>query len=174
MTFYDDGKIQIRSMENTDIEDLSAAFKNQNWDGRKEILAQYFLEQESDKRTVLVASYEGAAAGYLTLLPETSTGPFAHQKIPEIKDFNVFIPYRNKGIGTKLMDCIESIAKQHFSSISLAVGLYPDYGTAQIMYVKRGYIPDGSGIWYNEKQLKQHEPCINDDNLNLYFWKHFA
>ena len=27
--------------------------------------------------------------------------------------------------------------------------MYADYGTAQRMYVKRGYIPDGRGIMYN-------------------------
>lgn len=106
------------------------------------------------------------------MLPETTTGPFANQGIPEIKDFNVLMEYRRKRIGTKLMDCAETIAKETNDSISLGVGLYPDYGAAQIMYIKRGYIPDGSGIWHNGKQLKPYEQCVNDDDLNMYFIKH--
>jgi hypothetical protein len=32
--------------------------------------------------------------------------------------------------------------------VGLGVGLYPDYGTAQRMYVRRGYLPDGRGVIY--------------------------
>jgi len=39
------------------------------------------------------------------------------------------------------------------------------------MYVKRGYIPDGSGVWYKGKQLEQYSKCENDDDLILYFLK---
>ena len=39
------------------------------------------------------------------------------------------------------------------------------------MYVKRGYIPDGTGAWYRGKPLGQYAPCVNDDDLNLYFTK---
>jgi hypothetical protein len=39
------------------------------------------------------------------------------------------------------------------------------------MYVKRGYIPDGTGAWYNEQQLEQYAKCKNDDDLTLYFHK---
>jgi len=41
------------------------------------------------------------------------------------------------------------------------------------MYVKRGYIPDGTGVWYNGKQLEQYAKCENDDDLTLHFLKTF-
>ncbi|MGL5642479.1 MAG: GNAT family N-acetyltransferase, partial [Paraclostridium sp.] len=98
-------------------------------------------------------------------------GPFACKKIPEIIDFNVFIKYQNKGIGSKLMYCIESIAKNLNDSVSLGVGLHYGYGAAQRMYVKRGYVFDGSGVWYQNKQLEQYSKCENDDDLVLYMIK---
>ncbi len=45
------------------------------------------------------------------------------------------------------------------------------YGSAQRMYVKRGYIPDGSGVWYQDKICAPHGDCKNDDDLVLYLSK---
>jgi hypothetical protein len=40
------------------------------------------------------------------------------------------------------------------------------------MYVKRGYIPDGTGVWYRNKPCAQYETEIaNDDNLVLFLSK---
>ena len=52
----------IRNMIKSDIESLSHGFMNQGWPGREEILARYFLEQESGEREVLVAEIDGAVA----------------------------------------------------------------------------------------------------------------
>ena len=39
------------------------------------------------------------------------------------------------------------------------------------MCVKRGFIPDGTGVWYQGEQLEQYIDCVNDDDLLLYFSK---
>lgn len=39
------------------------------------------------------------------------------------------------------------------------------------MYVKRGYIPDGGGVWYGGKVCEQYAQCRNDDELVLYLSK---
>ena len=69
------------------------------------------------------------------------------------------------------MDVAEELAKKKSDYVSLAVGLHNVYGSAQRMYVKRGYIPDGSGVWYNGKILEPYSSCVNDDDLILYFSK---
>ncbi len=45
------------------------------------------------------------------------------------------------------------------------------YGAAQRLYIRRGYLPDGSGIWYQDKHLAAGESCKNDDDLVLYMSK---
>jgi hypothetical protein len=50
--------------------------------------------------------------------------------------------------------------------------MYPDYGPAQILYVKRGYIPDGRGLYYNARQIQPGEQVIVDDDLTLQLIKH--
>ena len=69
------------------------------------------------------------------------------------------------------MDITEQLAKDMSDSVSLAVGLHSGYGSAQRMYVKRGYIPDGSGVWYKGVQLEQYAACENNDDLILYLSK---
>ena len=69
------------------------------------------------------------------------------------------------------MDMAEQIAKEYSDVVYLGVGLHSGYGSAQRMYVKRGYIPDGSGVWYQDKVCEQYAACNNDDDLVLYFSK---
>ena len=37
--------------------------------------------------------------------------------------------------------------------------------------MKRGYVFDGSGLWYRDKPLEQYAPCAADDDLVLYLSK---
>ncbi|MBO6405196.1 GNAT family N-acetyltransferase, partial [Enterococcus faecalis] len=32
-------------------------------------------------------------------------------------------------------------------------------------------VPDGSGVWFQNKQLKPNDRCVNDDALVLYLSK---
>lgn len=70
------------------------------------------------------------------------------------------------------MDAAEQIAAQHGDTVCLGVGLCREYGSAQRMYVQRGYIPDGSGVWYQNRQCVQYETtCTIDDDLVLFLSK---
>lgn len=121
---------------------------------------------------MLVGLFQGVFAGYLTLLPSPAGGPWAGQQIPEICDFNVLKKFRGHGFGWALMDAAEAEAAKTSPVVTLGVGLYTDYGTAQRMYIKRGYLPDGSGLWYGgEAPLPPGAPCVNDDDLVLYLSK---
>ena len=157
----------IRNMIKSDIESLSHGFMNQGWPAREEILASYFWEQASGDREVLVAEIDGAVAGYVTILPSAKHGPFA-SIYPELSDFNVFEPFRNKGIGNRLLEKAEQGVKRFSGKVCLGVGLHLGYGPAQRLYIKRGYIPDGTGVWYRNKPLEMGASCQNDDDLVLY------
>ena len=160
----------IRKMQESDIQDLSRGFISQGWPGREEILARYFLEQECGEREVLVAEVEGAVAGYITILPTAKQGPFA-EIYPELSDFNVFEPFQNQGIGNLLMEEAEKRVKLISDKVTLGVGLHSGYGPAQRLYIKRGYIPDGSGVWYRNQPLEMNVIIQDNDDLVLYLSK---
>ena len=160
----------VRKMLFEDIEGLSNAFIQQGWPGRREILKNYFLEQEAGERQVLVAVVGRFLAGYITVIPLAKHGPFAGL-YPELTDFNVFESFQKRGIGTALLDKAEQVALKYSDVVTLGVGLHKGYGPAQRLYVKRGYIPDGSGLWFNNELLASYAPCENSDDLVLYFSK---
>ena len=163
----------IRKMQESDIKNLSRGFISQGWPSREEILTRYFKEQESGEREVLVAEVEGAVAGYITILPSAKHGPFA-EVYPELSDFNVFEPFRNQGVGNQLLEEAEKRVKLVSIKVSLGVGLHSGYGPAQRLYIKRGYIPDGTGVWYRNQPLEMNATSQNNDDLVLYLVKEFG
>lgn len=165
--------IQIRNMIKSDIINFNKEFKLQGWEKPISLFEKYYEEQENGIRRVFLACNDKQVLGYATLIPNDENGPFANKKIPTLRDFNVLEKYQNKGIGTALLDKIEDTVKEYSKSICLGVGLHPGYGSAQRMYIKRGYIPDGSGVWYNNMLLEQNAQCRNDDDLVLYLIKEF-
>ena len=161
----------IRKMQTSDVKELSQGFINQGWPGREEILARYFLEQECKEREVLVAEVGGDLAGYITILPCAKQGPFA-EIYPELSDFNVFEPFQNQGIGNLLMEEAEKRVKLISDKVTLGVGLHSGYGPAQRLYIKRGYIPDGTGVWYQNHQPAMNAVCEDIGELVLYLSKY--
>lgn len=160
----------IRAMRQTDIETINKQFTAQGWAARTTVLERYLVEQQAGIRQTFVADQAGDVAGYVTLLTTARTGPFAG-KLPEISDFNVFTKFQRHGIGSTLLDAAEQAAAQLAAAVSLGVGLHAGYGPAQRLYVKRGYVPDGSGVWYQDKPLPMNAPSRNDDDLVLYMSK---
>ena len=160
----------IRKMQESDIKELSRGFISQGWPSREEILTRYFKEQECGEREVLVAEVEGALAGYITILPCAKQGPFAGMA-PELSDFNVFEPFQNQGIGNLLLEEAEKRVRLISDNVTLGVGLHSGYGPAQRLYIKRGYIPDGTGIWYQNHQPAMNAVCEDIGELVLYLSK---
>ena len=160
----------IRKMQESDIKELSRGFIRQGWPSREEILTRYFKEQESGEREVLVAEVEGALAGYITILSCAKQGPFA-EIYPELSDFNVFEPFQNQGIGNLLLEEAEKQVRLISDKVTLGVGLHSGYGPAQRLYIKRGYIPDGTGVWYQNHQPAMNAVCEDIGELVLYLSK---
>lgn len=166
--------IHIREMLEADAEMISNALSRQGWDKPVILYRQYFQETCAGKRTVLVASQDGDFAGYVTILWESDYPPFQAQNIPEIADFNVLLKYRRQGIGNALMQFAEACAAKRTDVVGIGVGLTADYGAAQILYAKRGYIPDGLGIFQGGRHLEQGDQAQIDHDIALYFTKRIA
>jgi len=159
----------IRALRDDDPEVISGAMTAIGWEKPVSQYEKYVADQRAGLRSVLVATVDGEYAGYVTVWWESPYEPF--KGIPEIQDFNVLPRFRRRGIGTGLMDAAEALVAERSDVVGLGVGLYADYGTAQRMYVRRGYIPDGRGILYNLKQVPPGELVRNDDDATLMFTK---
>ena len=164
-------EVIYRPMIESDIEQMDAGFIAQGWGSRRAVLEKYYREQADGTRYVVFAEMDGKAVGYATLLRNDPHGPFANQNLPVVNDFNVLECCQGHGVGSGILDRIEAYAATFSDVITLGVGMHPGYGSAQRLYAKRGYIPDGSGLWYRDRLLAMNEECCNNDDLVLYLSK---
>ena len=70
-----------------------------------------------------------------------------------------------------LLDRAEAEVACRSDVVGIGVGLHPGYNDAQRLYVKRGYIPDGLGITYRDRYLREGEQVVLDDDLVLHLKK---
>ena len=163
--------LTLQELVAADIVEIAAAFAKLGWDKPASQYERYLAEQEPGERVTVVARWDGIFVGYLNVLWCSDYVPFLEATIPEIADFNVLPDWRKRGIGTTLMDEAERVISERSLVAGIGVGMTADYGAAQRLYVKRGYIPDGRGLTYDGKTLEHGESTINDDGLVLYFTK---
>jgi GNAT superfamily N-acetyltransferase len=159
-------KLLIRLLESKDIAQMAKA-----WNKPASQYAQYFMEQEQGIRAIYLAFVEEQFAGYLTICWTSGYEPFRSEKIPEIVDFNILPKFRRQGIGSQLMNTAEAEIAKMSSVAGIGVGMDPDYGAAQRLYVLRGYVPDGRGLHYHGRHIRYGEEITVDDSLALYLTK---
>lgn len=174
LVYYLDHDLTVRPMEPGDCAAFHQGFAAQGWDKPLSQFQQYYEEQQRGEKKILVAAWQGEPAGYTTLLPQASAGPFAGKGWPEVCDFNVLEKFQRRGIGSRILDAAEELAARESDAICLGVGLYQGYGAAQRLYVKRGYVFDGSGLWYGDHPQEPCGPCVADDSLVLYLSKRLS
>ena len=161
----------IRLIESKDIPPIAKAFEGLGWNKPASQYERYLMDQEMKVRDVYVAFIKEQFAGYLTICWSSNYEPFQKENIPEIVDFNVLPEFRRQGIGSQLMDKAESKMAKISSFAGIGVGMTPDYGAAQRLYVLRGYVPDGRGLHYRGHYAAYDEEITIDDSLALYFTK---
>ena len=118
-----------------DIPVIVSAFSDIGWNKPSSIYQAYFEEQLLNKRCVWIAWHNEIFLGYVTLKWVSNYKSFKTKNIPEINDLNVLPKYRKQGIATKLLYLAEIEARKRSQYIGLGVGLDPDYGAAQKLYV---------------------------------------
>ena len=144
----------------------------QGWTHQKKEKYEERLKDVAEKKCVaLAAEYKKNVAGYFNIYFNTKCSIFQNKGYPELIDLGVFMKYRRKGIGNILMEVAEDIAKKYADTVIIGVGLHRDYGQAQRMYVKRGFIFDGSGLWWKGRPLEPYADLKNDDEAALYMYK---
>lgn len=155
----------IRDLEESDCQIIENAFAAQGWGKKASKYQKILAQQEKGERDFLFAALDGVFAGYVTICWKANYLPFREKGIPEIVDFNVLKKFQRKGIGTALMDEAEKRISKVSKIAGIGFGLTKDYGPAQILYIKRGYIPDGNGIVMDSKPLAYETQVTVGDDL---------
>lgn len=134
--------------------------------------ARCFAEQDEGKRDILIAVQGDAVIGYVFLNFYPRYQPFRRLGIPEIQDLFVSSSARRQGVGEALVrTCEERARARQCSDMGIAVGLHAGFGSAQRLYVRLGYVPDGAGVMYDREAVHMGDMRIIDDDLTLMMLK---
>lgn len=140
-------QVEIRPLTAADPFVITQAFAALGWPGKTIAhYRRYLDDQAAGTRAVFVAMPEDRFAGYLTVCWASDYAPFRAAGIPEIVDLNVLSQFRRRRIASTLMDTAEGLISARTDTAGLGVGLYADYAAAHLMYLSRGYLPDGRGV----------------------------
>jgi GNAT superfamily N-acetyltransferase len=123
--------------------------------------------QTKGAMTVATAYVDETVVGFGYLDRTSQNARFRAAGIPEIKDLHVAELYRRQGVATAIVAFLEDTARSGGSRrVGLGVGLNADYGSAQRLYARLGYIPDGCGVtWRNRPVRPRAFVRLNDDLL---------
>ena len=163
----------IRDISRDDFSELKKHFgKNTIYKKANNHWQNYLKEHEDRNRIVKIVVINGKAIGLGTLKLKSDYPNFSKNNIPEINDILVAPEFRKQGVGKSIVESFENSAREHsFTQIGLAVGLYADYGAAQRLYIKMGYVPNGDGITYRNNTVIPGESYPVDDDLLLWLTK---
>ncbi len=155
-----------------DIAALNAIAAGNNSFKAPDYFARCLQEQAEGRRLVHIARLDGVPAGYGMLNWHPQYALYRRMDIPEIQDLNVMPHFRKQGIATALIHGFEEIARgAGRGDMGISVGLYADYGAAQRLYIKMGYVPDGYGVTYDRQPVRVGEIRPVDDELCLMLVK---
>ncbi|MDF1761427.1 MAG: GNAT family N-acetyltransferase [Coxiellaceae bacterium] len=164
--------VTIKKLNSTDIEALSKAFINENYYKPVELFQRYLTEQDAGMRSVWSAlNKDGRYLAYVTVLWSSGYALFADNNVPEINDFNVVPSQQGRGIGKNLLDFIEGEVAREHNRVGLGVGLFKDYGMAQSLYVRCGYVPNKDGVTSHLEPVVAGKSYAMDDDLILWLTK---
>jgi len=163
--------IKIKLLSAADILSIEAKPSFLNFNAPAPYFEKLLAAQKKGEIVFLVAHVGNVIAGFVYVKWWADYPPFAEQNIPEIRDLRVMAEFRRRGVATALMDEAERRIFKRSMFAGLGVGLYTDYGPAQKLYIKRGYIPDGRGLMYHNHAVSPGRDVFVDDDLLLFLTK---
>ena len=156
-------------------------------DGNPESTVRFLIEWVSDgeaeARSYLADHAEPAGAsliatdgfdiiGYLAIVWESNYAGFGSRGVPLVHQIAVAGLFRRQGVATLLMDTAEQLVRDRgIATLGITVGLFDEYGPAQRLYARRGYIPDGRGACRGQRPLSKGMQVTMDDDLIIWLTK---
>ena len=123
----------------------------------------------------LIATNGGEVIGYVAIVWESNYEGFRSRGIPLVHQIIVAEPFRRRGVSTALMDAAEQLARDRgVATLGITVGLFDEYGPAQRLYARRGYVPDGRGACQGQRPLSEGVRVTMNHDLIMWLTKDLA
>lgn len=161
---------EIVPVLNADVEAITALFAREYYASLEEAIA-HFADHIGGDGASFLAYVEGTWAGFITIRWVSHNPDFRANKIPLIHYIEVFQPFRRQSIASRLMEVAEDLIATRATKVGITVGLTEEYGGAQRLYAKRGYLPDGRGACQAHCPLRHGELVTMDHDLIIWLTK---
>jgi ribosomal protein S18 acetylase RimI-like enzyme len=151
---------------------------NDTFDSVIGVAAQYFFNgSEAEARdnvgafdeadTSFIIAYAGSEpVGTVTVRWNPNYPPFRDAGIPFIQNIEIRYELRGQGYGSRVLAAVERLIGARATRAGICVALHDDYGPAQRLYAKRGYIPDGRGACHRFTPLREGDTItLGGDHL---------
>ena len=123
----------------------------------------------------LIATNGAEVVGYVAIVWESNYEGFRSRGVPLLHQIIVAEPFRRRGVATRLMDAAEQLAcDRGVATLGITVGLFDQYGPAQRLYARRGYVPDGRGACQGQRPLSKGARVTMDHDLIMWLTKDLA
>jgi GNAT superfamily N-acetyltransferase len=133
---------------------------------------RYQADHSEPEGASLIATRGRDVIGFAAILWESNYAEFRSRGIPLVHQVAVAGPFRRHGVATLLMDAVEQLVRgRGIATLGITVGLFDEYGPAQRLYGRRGYIPDGRGACRGQQPLGQGMQVTMDDDLIMWLTK---
>ena len=133
---------------------------------------EHLSDHPSGRGSSFVAMVGDQVIGIVTITWRSRYAGFRDRGIPLLHQISVAQGYRRQGVATRLMDAAEQLARDRgIAILGITVGLFDEYGPAQRMYARRGYVPDGRGACLGAVPVAEGDEVVLGHDLILWLTK---
>ena len=133
---------------------------------------RYHADHAEPDGASLIATDGSDVIGYVAIVWESNYAGFRSRGVPLVHQIAVAGLFRRHGVATVLMDAAEQLVRDRdIATLGITVGLFDEYGPAQRLYGRRGYIPDGRGACRGQRPLSKGMQVTMDDDLIIWLTK---
>jgi GNAT superfamily N-acetyltransferase len=163
--------IELRIATNADIDEVIALACRHFFSGSEDEARNNLGPFDENDTSFIIAFEVDAPVAVVTIRWKPNYPPFKEAGIPFIQNIEVQYDLRGKGYGNRVMEAIERHIAQRASKAGICVALFDDYGPAQRLYAKRGYVPDGRGACHRFTPLQRGQTITLDDDHLIWLVK---
>jgi hypothetical protein len=131
----------------------------------------HFEDHENGASTTILGYEDGRLVGIVTIRWQCHYPSFRDRNIPLIQNIEIRYEDRGRGIGNRMLQRTEEEIARRSPLAGLVVGISADYGPAQRLYARRGYIPDGRGVCRQFTPLQNGDVVTVDHDLLMWLVK---
>jgi GNAT superfamily N-acetyltransferase len=163
--------LTFRTVQPHEIAQVKREVKEAFFSGDDATINDHFQYHENGESTTILAYELARLVGIVTIRWHSRYPLFRERNIPLIQNIEIRYEDRGRGLGNAMLERAEQEIAQRSPLAGLVVGISEDYGPAQKLYAKRGYIPDGRGVCRDFTPLKIGDQVTVDHDIMLWLIK---